>query len=98
MRTVLLLVCVACVGAFWNDQMPMRLLRETTTSIDDNRLQLKSINNEIQQLLQLQRVNTHNPSEYWAIEQQFIELTKIKDILKNDMYDLARKAINQNRI
>ena len=96
MRTVLLLVCVACVGAFWNDQMPMRLLRETTTSIDDNRLQMKSVNNEIQQLLQ--RVNTYDPSEYWEMEQQFIELTKIKDMLKNDMYDLAKKAINQNRI
>jgi len=63
-------------------------------SIDDNRLQLKSINDEIKQLLQIQRVYTHDPSEYWGMEQRLIELTKLKDILKTDMYDLA-KAINR---
>jgi hypothetical protein len=96
MCIVLLMLCVACVGAFWNDQLPT--LREMKMSIDDNRLQLKSINDEIQQLLQIQRVNTHDPSEYWATEQRFIELTKIKDTLKNDMHDLTKKATNQNRI
>jgi hypothetical protein len=95
MRIVFLLICVACVGAFWNDQMP--LLRTHELSVDDNRLQLKSINDEIKQLLHIQRANTHDPSEYWTMEQRFIELTKIKDTLKRDMYDLA-KAINQNRI
>ncbi len=95
MRCALLvgLLLVALTDAFWNDYMPTQMLRthETLTSIEDNRRLCKAVSTEIQNILLLQRA-TDDPSEYWAMEQRFMELIKTEDKLKKDIYDLTKKV------
>jgi hypothetical protein len=95
---LLLLVIPVCVGAYWNDYMASKPLRthETLSTIDDNRIQCKAINDEIQRIILLQRA-TDDPSEHWALEQRFMDLIKREDYLKRDQFNLMRTFVKDNR-
>ena len=90
MRLLILALLASCAGAYWNDYMQQNTLQ--LDNLHDNRIQYKAVTNEIRDILLTQRA-TDDPIEFMALEQRFIDMVVLRDILKKDHFDLARNAL-----
>jgi len=64
--------------------------------IEKNRLQCKQIKQDIVNTINTQRA-TDDSSEYWALEQRFMDLISLEDKLKKEQVDMIKEVMKPRK-